>query len=113
MNRTNSTGRDDHELLDNIRASRIGSKRTAGGANRRPRFSSRKNAGRRLLVIGGVAIILLVGALIAGTLPRLRQRRRSTPPLLRVASALPRVTVAVAKKVAPTPSGCFPAPRCR
>jgi RND family efflux transporter MFP subunit len=69
---------------------------------------SRKRAGRRLLVIGAVAIILLAAALIAGTLPRLRQEDAVNSSAAEVAVALPRVTVAVAKKVAPEADRVLP-----
>jgi membrane fusion protein, multidrug efflux system len=70
--------------------------------------ASRQNAGRRLLVIGGVAIFLLAGALIGGTLPRLRQEKEVNASAAEAASALPRVTVAVAKKVAPNAERVLP-----
>jgi RND family efflux transporter MFP subunit len=70
--------------------------------------ASRKNAGPRLLVIGGVAIVLLAGALVGGTLPRLRQEKEVNASTAEAASALPRVTVAVAKKVAPNAERVLP-----
>src|ERR1700722_10943665 len=62
--------------------------------------SSRTRAGRRILVIGIVAVIILAGALIAGTLPRLAQQRTVDAAAAQAATAPPRVTVAVARPMA-------------
>jgi RND family efflux transporter MFP subunit len=62
--------------------------------------SSRTRAGRRILVIGIAAVIILAGALIAGTLPRLAQQNVVDAAAAQVASAPPRVNVAVAKSMA-------------
>lgn len=70
--------------------------------------SSRKHAGRRLLAIGGVVFTILVGAVVAGTLPRLRQEKAVNAAASEVATALPRVTVAVAKKVTPEAERVLP-----
>jgi RND family efflux transporter MFP subunit len=55
-------------------------------------------AGRRLLVIGALIVVALAGALVAGTLPRLRQEREVNAAAAQVAAAPPRVTVAVARR---------------
>src|SRR5260370_30342088 len=62
--------------------------------------SSRMRVGRRILVIGIAAVIILTGALIAGTLPRLAQQNAVDAAAAQVASAPPRVNVAVAKSMA-------------
>jgi RND family efflux transporter MFP subunit len=62
--------------------------------------SSRTRAGRRILVIGIVAAVILAGALIAGTMPRLAQQEAVDAAAAQVASTPPRVTVAVAKPMA-------------
>ena len=58
---------------------------------------SRRRAGRRLLVIGVLAVVALAVALAAGTVPRLRQEQQVNAAAAGVAAALPRVTVAVAR----------------
>jgi RND family efflux transporter MFP subunit len=56
---------------------------------------SRRRAGRRVLALGGLAIVVLGGALVAGTLPRLRQEQNVNAAAAAVAVAPPKVTVAV------------------
>jgi RND family efflux transporter MFP subunit len=54
----------------------------------------------RLLALGGLAVVALVGALVAGTVPRLRQERAVNAEATAVANSAPRVTVAVARAAA-------------
>src|SRR5262249_36577691 len=54
-------------------------------------------AGVRVLALGGLALVALVGAVVAGTLPRLREERTVNAQAAAVASRRPRVTVAVAQ----------------
>jgi RND family efflux transporter MFP subunit len=56
---------------------------------------SRKRAGRRVLALGGLAIVVLGGGLVAGTLPRLRQERAVNAAAAAVSVAPPKVTVTV------------------
>src|SRR5437660_46999 len=63
---------------------------------------SRRRAGRRILVIGVLVIIALAGALAAGTLPRLSQQQQLDAAATKAAAQPPRVTVAVAKRMAPS-----------
>src|SRR5579862_7950112 len=69
---------------------------------------SRKRAGRRLLVIGVVVVIALAGALAVGTLPRLRQQHELDATSAQAAAKPPRVTVAVAERMAPTAQRTLP-----
>jgi RND family efflux transporter MFP subunit len=62
--------------------------------------TSRRRAGKRILVIGIVAVILLAAALVAGTLPRMAQQHAVDAAAAQTASAPPRVTVAIAKAMA-------------
>ena len=54
----------------------------------------------RVLGVGALAAVALAGALTIGTVPRLRQAREVDNAAAEVSSALPRVTVAVARYVA-------------
>jgi RND family efflux transporter MFP subunit len=69
---------------------------------------SRRRAGRRLLVIGVLIVIALVGALAVGTLPRLWQQQKLNNAATQAASQSPRVTVAIAKRMAPTAERILP-----
>lgn len=69
---------------------------------------SRRRAGRRLVVIGVLIVLALGGALTAGTLPRLWQQQRLDAAATQAASQPPRVTVAVAKRMAPTAERILP-----
>jgi RND family efflux transporter MFP subunit len=69
---------------------------------------SRRRAGRRLLVIGVLIVIALVGALAVGTLPRLWQQQKLNTAAAQAASQSPRVTVAIAKRMAPTAERILP-----
>jgi RND family efflux transporter MFP subunit len=69
---------------------------------------SRHRAGRRLLVIGVLIVALLAGALTLGTLPRLWQQRQLDTAATQAASQPPRVSVAIAKRIAPTAERILP-----
>jgi RND family efflux transporter MFP subunit len=69
---------------------------------------SRRRAGRRLLVIGVLIVVALAGALALGTLPRLWQQQKLEAAATEGASKLPRVTVAIAKRMAPTAERVLP-----
>src|SRR5260221_4696943 len=69
---------------------------------------SRRRAGRRLLVIGVLIVVGLAGALALGTLPRLWQQQRLDAAATQAASQPPRVTVALAKRMAPTAERILP-----
>jgi RND family efflux transporter MFP subunit len=69
---------------------------------------NRRRAGRRLLVIGVLIVIALVGALAVGTLPRLWQKQKLDAAATQAASQPPRVTVAIAKRMAPTAERILP-----
>ena len=69
---------------------------------------SRRRAGRRLLVIGVLLVALLAGALTLGTLPRLWQQRQLDAAAAQAASQPPRVSVAIAKRIAPTAERILP-----
>jgi RND family efflux transporter MFP subunit len=74
---------------------------------------SRKRAGRRVLVIGALVVVALAAALAVGTLPRLRQQQALDAAATQAAAEPPRVTVAVAQRMAPTaervlPGNCLP-----
>jgi RND family efflux transporter MFP subunit len=64
--------------------------------------------GPRVLGIGSLAAVTLAGALTAGTLPRLRQVHEVNAVAAEVASARPRVTVTVARQVAPDAERVLP-----
>jgi RND family efflux transporter MFP subunit len=57
---------------------------------------SRKRAGRRVLALASLALIALTGALVAGTLPRLRQTQELNTAVAETMARSPRVTVATA-----------------
>jgi RND family efflux transporter MFP subunit len=74
---------------------------------------SRRRAGRRVLVLGVLILVALAGALAAGTLPRLRQQQQVNAAATQAAAQPPRVTVAVAQRMAPSaerilPGNCLP-----
>jgi RND family efflux transporter MFP subunit len=74
---------------------------------------SRRRAGRRVLVIGALVLVVLAGALAVGTLPRLGQQKQLDAAAAQVAAQPPRVTVAVAQRMAPSaervlPGSCLP-----
>jgi RND family efflux transporter MFP subunit len=51
----------------------------------------------RVLALGGLAAVVLTGALVAGTVPRLRQEQVVNAQAAAVTTSLPRVTVAVTR----------------
>src|SRR5205814_1168983 len=74
---------------------------------------SRRRAGRRVMVIGGLAVVILGAALVGGTLPRLRQEKAVNTAAAQVAAAPPRVTVTVVRPAPPEtdrvlPGNCLP-----
>jgi RND family efflux transporter MFP subunit len=62
----------------------------------------------RVLGIGALVVVSLAGALTAGTLPRLRQAREVNAAAAEVSSARPRVSVTVARQVAPDAERVLP-----
>lgn len=60
--------------------------------------ASRGHAGRRLLGVGALAAVVLGGALVGGTLPRLQQERKVHAAAAQASTTPPRVTVAVARR---------------
>jgi RND family efflux transporter MFP subunit len=62
----------------------------------------RRRSGRLALVVGALAAVALAGALIAATLPRLRQERALRAAADALAEAPPRVSVAPARRAPPT-----------
>src|SRR5260370_33507097 len=87
-------------------------KRTASGLSA-AEAESRRRAGRRALVIGALVLVVLAGALAVGTLPRLGQQKQLDAPATKAAAQPPRVTVAVAQRMAPSaervlPGSCLP-----
>jgi len=69
---------------------------------------SRRRAGRRVLVIGVLIVVALAGALAVGTLPRLRQQKQLDAATAQASAQQPRVTVAVAKRMAPSAERILP-----
>jgi RND family efflux transporter MFP subunit len=61
---------------------------------------SRRRAGRRVLALGALAVVILGAALVGGTLPRLRQEREVNAAAAEVSAAPPRVTVAIVRPMA-------------
>jgi multidrug efflux pump subunit AcrA (membrane-fusion protein) len=62
----------------------------------------------RVLAIGGLAAVAFVGALVAGTVPRLRQERAVDAAAQTVADSVPRVTVATARATPPDAERVLP-----
>ncbi len=62
----------------------------------------------RVLAVGGLAAVAFVGALVAGTVPRLRQERAVNTAAETVAHSAPRVTVATARATAPDADRILP-----
>jgi RND family efflux transporter MFP subunit len=78
-----------------------------------PEGESRRRAGHRVLVIGVFVLVALAAALAAGTLPKLREQRQLDSAATQAAAQPPRVTVAVAQRMAPSaervlPGNCLP-----
>ncbi|HZV05726.1 MAG TPA: efflux RND transporter periplasmic adaptor subunit [Gemmataceae bacterium] len=61
---------------------------------------SRKHAGRRVLALAALAVVTLTGALVAGTLPRLRQIQELDTAAAETITRPSRVTVATARQAA-------------
>jgi RND family efflux transporter MFP subunit len=61
---------------------------------------SRRRAGRRVLLIGVLIIFALTGAMAAGALPRLWQQQKLDAAATKAAAQPPRVSVAVAQRMA-------------
>src|SRR5437773_1511045 len=85
----------------------------AGDANIPPKPPIGRRMGWRGLAIGAAAVVLLGGALLGGTLPRLRQQRAVNAAAAETAAAPPRVSVAVVRRMAPEaervlPGNCLP-----
>jgi RND family efflux transporter MFP subunit len=69
---------------------------------------SRKRAGPRLLAIGGLVVVALAGGLTAGIVPRLGQQNQLDAATTQAAAQPPRVTVAVAQRMAPVADRVLP-----
>jgi RND family efflux transporter MFP subunit len=69
----------------------------------------RHRSGRLALVVGALAAVVLAGAFLAATLPRLRQERELRAAAARLAEAPPRVSVATAHRAPPTYELTLPA----
>src|SRR4051812_376125 len=69
---------------------------------------SRRRAGRRIVVLVVLLAVALGGAFAAGILPRLRQKQQLDAAAADASAQLPRVTVAVAKRVAPDAERALP-----
>jgi RND family efflux transporter MFP subunit len=67
-----------------------------------------RRVGRRVLAIVAVVAVLMCGALIAGTLPRLRQQRKVNAAAAEVAAAPQRVTVTTVQAMAPETERVLP-----
>jgi RND family efflux transporter MFP subunit len=61
----------------------------------------RRRTGHWTMGIGALAAVALAGALVTGTLPRLRREREVDAAAAEVSSARPRVTVVAARRTAP------------
>jgi RND family efflux transporter MFP subunit len=61
-------------------------------------ISNQKRAGRRVLALAGLAVVTLTGALVAGTLPRLRQMQELDTAVAETIIRPSRVTVATARQ---------------
>lgn len=69
---------------------------------------SRRRVGPRALALGALIVFGLAGALAADPLPRLRQQRQPDAAPAGAADQPPRVTVAVAQRLAPTAERVLP-----
>src|SRR6266851_799028 len=81
--------------------------RTASGLSA-AEAESRRRAGRRVFVIGASVLVVLAGALAVGTLPRLAQQKQLDAAATQAAAQPPRVTVAVAQRMAPSAERVLP-----
>src|SRR5262249_24967851 len=68
----------------------------------------RGRAGHRVLALGGLAAVVLAGALTAGTVPRLRQEREVNAAAAEAANPRQRVTGATARGAAPEAERVLP-----
>jgi multidrug efflux pump subunit AcrA (membrane-fusion protein) len=80
----------------------------AGPGRSETEGESRRRAGRRVLAIGTLIVVALAGALAVGTLPRLRQQQQLDAATTQAAAQPPRVTVAVAQRMAPANERVLP-----
>jgi RND family efflux transporter MFP subunit len=71
-------------------------------------ISNRKRAGRRVLALAALAVATLTGALVAGTLPRLRQTQELDAAAAERIASPPRVTVATALRASADPERVLP-----
>src|SRR6266566_2843256 len=69
---------------------------TSGPAGSPAEGSKPRRVWFRLLALGGLIVVALAAAWVAGTVPRLRQEQAVNAQAAAVANSLPRVTVAVA-----------------
>src|SRR5262249_32814405 len=89
---------------------RLAPSRNGDGAHHRPAPQApvRKVAGRRVRALSAFALVALAGALVAGTMPRLKQQRQVEAEAAEAASSAPRVAVAVAREAAPQAERVLP-----
>ena len=69
---------------------------------------SPRRPGRRALLIVGLIVVALAGALVTGALPRLWRHQKLDAVATQAASQPPRVTVAIAQRMAPTAERVLP-----
>jgi RND family efflux transporter MFP subunit len=62
----------------------------------------------RVLGVGALAVVALVGALTLGTVPRFRQKREVDSAAAQVSNALPKVTVTTVRRVTPDAERVLP-----
>ncbi|MDB5390995.1 MAG: efflux transporter periplasmic adaptor subunit, partial [Planctomycetaceae bacterium] len=70
--------------------------------------AERRRAGTRVLLIGALIVVVLASTLVAGTLQRLGQQQQLENALTQSATQSPRVTVALAQRMAPTAERVLP-----
>jgi RND family efflux transporter MFP subunit len=85
----------DHEYMAPAEGTQVGKYADIGSAGCR----KRRRSGLRLLGFGALAVTALSGALVAGTVPRLRQEQQLEAATAAAAAAPPRVTIAVAYRM--------------
>ena len=69
---------------------------------------NRKRAGRRVLLICAMIVAVLAGALATGAVPRMWQKQKLEAAATKTSAQPPRVTVAIAKRLAPTAERVLP-----